>query len=196
MIHSRQDLQRYLRQDQIALGKGKQRRPIPFGDEVWRFERLLRQTEYRVNCAKTPVGKALAALYRLRFHLYSVKLGFAVPLNTCAEGLAITHYGTLIVNTGARIGKNCRINAMVVIGASGGSPAAPVIGDNVYIGAGAKILGGIRVADGVAVGANAVVVKSIEEPNTTWGGVPARKISEKGAFRSLCPDLFPAGDVR
>ena len=190
MIQNKQDLERYLRQDRIALGKGRQRRPALFGDEVWRFQRLLRRTEYHVNCARGPLGKALSALYRLRYHRFCVKLGFHLPLNIFDEGLSIAHYGALVVNTHARVGKNCRIHAMVVIGATNGDPAAPIIGDNVYIGAGAKIIGDIRIADGVAIGANAVVVKSIDEPNTTWGGVPARKISDRSSKSNLCPDLF------
>ena len=190
MIQSKQDLTRYLRQDQIALGKGRQRRPALFGDEVWRFQRLMRRTEYMVNCAKGPAGKALSALYRLRYHRFCVKLGFHLPLNVFDEGLSIAHYGALVVNTRAKIGKNCRVHAMVVIGATNGDPASPIIGDNVYIGSGAKIVGDIHIADGVAIGANAVVVKSIDEPNTTWGGVPARKISDRGSRSNLCPDLF------
>ena len=193
MIKNKEDLRRYLRQDQIALGMMRRRRPSPFADEVWRFERQLRQTEYRVNCARGPVGKGLAILSRLRYHRFCVKLGFHLPLNVFDEGLSIAHYGALIVNSRARVGKNCRIHAMVVIGATNGDPAAPVIGDNVYIGAGAKIIGNIRVADNVAIGAGAVVVRSIDEPGTTWGGVPARKISERDSRSNLCPDLF-AGD--
>ena len=196
MIRSRQDLERYLRQDQIALGKKDQPRPSPFGDEVWRFQRVLRRTEYRVNCARTPLGKALAALWRLRYHRFCVKMGFHLPLNVFEEGLSIAHYGALVVNSRTKAGKNCRIHAMVVIGATNGDPAAPVIGNNVYIGAGAKIIGDIHIADDVAVGANAVVVKSIEEPGTTWGGVPARKISDNSSRSNLCPELFQPTDSR
>ena len=190
MIRSRQDLERFLRQDRIALGKKDQARPSPFGDEVWRFQRLMRRTEYRVNCARTPLGKAVAAVYRLRYHRFCVRMGFHLPLNIFDEGLSIAHYGALVVNSRAKVGKNCRIHAMVVIGATNGNAAAPVIGDNVYIGAGAKIIGDIRIADDVAIGANAAVVKSIEEPGTTWGGVPARKISDRGSRDNLCPVLF------
>lgn len=190
MIKSRQDLERYLKQDQIALWKKNQKKPSPFGDEVWRFQILMRKTEYWVNTAKTPLQKLVAQWYRLRYHRYCVKMGFHVPLNIFEEGLAIAHYGALVVNTKAKVGKNCRIHAMVVIGATNGEPAAPQIGDNVYIGAGAKIVGDIRIADNVAIGANAVVVKSIDEPGTTWGGVPARKISDRDSRANLCPDLF------
>ncbi len=190
MIQSKRDLREYLRQDQIALGKKNQKKPSPFGDEVWRFQILMRRTEYHVNCAKNPLQKMIAQLYRLRYHRYCVKMGFHVPLNIFDAGLSIAHYGALVVNSKAKVGKNCRIHAMVVIGATNGDPAAPVLGDNVYIGAGAKIVGNIHIADNVAIGANAVVVKSIEEPGTTWGGVPARKISERDSRCNLCQDLF------
>lgn len=190
MIKSRQDLERYLKQDQIALWKKNQKKPSPFGDEVWRFQILMRKTEYWVNTAKTPLQKLVAQCYRLRYHRFCVKMGFHVPLNIFEEGLAIAHYGALVVNSKAKVGKNCRIHAMVVIGATNGEPAAPQIGDNVYIGAGAKIVGDIHIADNVAIGANAVVVKSIDEPGTTWGGVPARKISSRDSRANLCPDLF------
>lgn len=190
MIKSRKDLKDYLKQDKIALWKKNKRRPSPFGDAVWRFQILMRKTEYHVNCSKTPVGKLIAMWYKVRFLRRSVKLGFGIPLNVFGPGLSIAHYGALVVNSKAKIGCNCRIHAMVVIGATDGDPGAPVIGDNVYIGSGAKIIGNIHIADNVAIGANAVVVKSIEEPGTTWAGVPARKISDRDSSRNLCPDIF------
>ena len=184
MIGSRKDLKEYLKQDKKALGKESRKRPSRFGDDVWRFEILMRKTEYHVNCSRTPAGKLIALWYRFRFMRRSVKLGFGIPLNVFGPGLSIAHYGALVVNSQARIGKNCRIHAMVVIGATGGNPKAPVIGDNVYIGAGAKIIGDIHIADDVAIGANAVVVKSIDEPGTTWAGVPAKKISDRNSSRN------------
>ena len=79
---------------------------------------------------------------------------------------------------------------MVCIGATNGSEKAPVIGDNCFLGTGAKVIGEITIADNVAIGANAVVCKSIEEPGTTWGGVPAKKISENSSRSNLCRNLF------
>ena len=55
------------------------------------------------------------------------------------------------------------------------------MGDNIFLGSGCKIIGEVSVADNVAVGANAVVTKNIEEPNTTWAGVPAKMISNHGS---------------
>ena len=62
-----------------------------------------------------------------------------------------------------------------------GSVEKTVIGNNVFIATGAKVLGNIKIADGVCIGANAVVIKDILEPNITVGGIPARKISENNS---------------
>ncbi len=111
-----------------------------------------------------------------------VKLGFSLPLNVFGPGLSIAHYGTLVVNKGARVGSNCRLHSCVNIGTEAGKAyEAPTIGNDVYIGPGAKIFGSITIADGIAFGANAVVNKSFSTPNVTIAGVPAREISQKGA---------------
>jgi serine O-acetyltransferase len=124
------------------------------------------------------------------FHKYSVKLGFSIPLNVFGPGLSIAHYGTIVVSDAAKVGKNCRIHEGVNIGATNGSFKAPEIGDNVFIGTGAKIIGDITIADDVAIGANAVVVKSILEKGVTYGGVPAKKISANNSHANLAPKLF------
>ena len=88
------------------------------------------------------------------------------------------HFGSVIVNPKARIGKNCKIHGNCCIGSDGGYPdASPVIGDNVDIGQGAQILGGIKVADDVRIGAGAVVVKDILTKGVTVVGIPARIIT-------------------
>ena len=88
----------------------------------------------------------------------------------------------IVVNSSARIGSNCRIHSGVVIGTKAGySNKSPRIGNNVFIGPGAKIFGDIIVADGIAIGANAVVNNSFLEPNITIAGIPARKVSDNGS---------------
>lgn len=69
-----------------------------------------------------------------------------------------------------RIGKNLRIHVGVNIGANGGNP--PKLGDDIYIGPGAKIFGDIYIADGCKIGANAVVNKTCIEKNKHLVGVP------------------------
>ena len=105
-------------------------------------------------------------------------MGFTIPKNVFGPGLSIAHYGTIIVNPRAKVGKNCRIHASTNIGEIDGE--APIIGNNVYIGPGAKLYGAITIGNNVAIGANAVVNKSV--PNhVTVGGVPAKIISEKSS---------------
>lgn len=85
------------------------------------------------------------------------------------NGIIISHY--------AKIGKNCTIFQQVTIAQDENNKAA-VIGDNVMIGAGAKIIGNVTIGDNVKIGANAVVVKDIPS-NCTAVGVPARIIPHK-----------------
>ncbi len=88
----------------------------------------------------------------------------------------------MVVNGGAQIGEYCRIHVGVNIGtAAGAGDLAPKIGNGVYIAPGAKIFGPIEIADGIAIGANAVVNKSFQAPNISIGGIPAKQISDKGS---------------
>lgn len=190
MIDSKEAYRRYLEQDRLALGRRKDKRPKLFGDEIWKFEILLRKVEYDSNCRKGPVGFIVNKYHKFRFHRLSVKLGFTIPPNVFREGLAIPHYGTIVVHASARAGRNCRLQEGVTIGATGGSHRAAVIGDNCYFGSGAKVIGAVTIADDVAVGAGAVVTKDITESGTTWAGVPARKVSGCSSHGNLCRDLL------
>ena len=192
MIKTKQDLVRYLEQDRCALFVGKRKRPKLFGDEVWKYQILLRKTEYHINYERG-ISKILKYYYRLRLKKAGMRLGFSIPPNVFGPGLSIAHYGTIVVNENSRVGQNCRIQEMVCIGATNGNEKAPVIGDNCFLGTGAKVIGEITIADDVAIGANAVVCKSIEEPGTTWAGVPAKKISVNSSRSNLCRDLFSEG---
>lgn len=91
-----------------------------------------------------------------------------------AGGLSIAHLGPIVINADSKIGENCRIHVGVNIGANGGG--SPIIGDNVYIGPGAKIFGEITIADHCRIGANAVVNKSFTEPGVTIVGVPGHAV--------------------
>lgn len=190
MIDSKEKYKYYLQQDQIALGHAGDKRPKLFGDETWKFEILLRKLEYYTNCKKDPISAVIRKYYKFRFHRLSIRLGFIISPNVFEEGLAIPHYGMLGVHANAKIGKNCRLLEGVVIMADGGSHDAAVVGDNCFFGIGAKVVGAVRIADDVAVGAGAVVTKDITEAGTTWAGVPARKISDNDSHSNLCRALF------
>ena len=127
------------------------------------------------------MGGAFLKYYKLKYFILSILCGFSIPINVFGKGLSIAHIGTIVVNGSTHIGENCRIHACVNIGTVPGvNGVAPTIGNNVYIGPGAKIYGNIRIASGIMIGANAVVNKSFDEENICIAGVPARKISDLG----------------
>lgn len=181
MIKTKKDLKEYLYWDKCALGKNKQKSPLFAKDEIWRFEILLRKAEYYTNNRQGVINNLLYAFYKFRFHRISVKLGFSIPMNVFDKGLSIAHYGSIVVNDNAKVGKNCRIQESTTIGTTGGSSKAPLIGDNVFIASGARIIGDIHLGDNIAVGANAVVIKSCEKNGVTLAGIPAKIISTKGS---------------
>jgi serine O-acetyltransferase len=182
MIRSYKDYRRYREADRKSLGLRK----FPFSfliNDVYRFEARLRKLEFVLNC-QFP----FPFIWLARFLLWrsSSRMGFSISPNTFGPGLSIAHRGTLIVNGGARIGANCRIHPGVTIGTrAGANSEAPEIGDDCYLGPGAKIFGPIRIGNGTVVGANAVVNRSFPDGNQTLAGVPARVISNKSSLGLL-----------
>jgi serine O-acetyltransferase len=125
----------------------------------------------------------IPALPELLTYLNLMIFGLEVtPRCEIGPGIFFPHpCGTVI---GAwRIGTNVTILQGVTLGAKEmdltfDAGLRPEIGDNVMVGAGAKVLGGIRIGDNVVVGANAVVVDSVES-NSTVVGIPARKLAHE-----------------
>lgn len=182
MIKSKADYLYYLECDRIALCEKTKHPSLLIPNEVWKYQRLLRKVEYYTNCkTKSP----LLYYHKYRLHRMSVLYGFHIPVNVVGPGLSIAHLGPIIINSRAQVGENCRIQTGVTLGATNGNKEAPILGNNVYLGQGCKIIGNITIADDVQIGANAVVVKSIQEPGTTWGGVPAKKISNNSSACNL-----------
>lgn len=178
-IASKADYRFYLEADRIALGKPPRRPTIE--EDIWKFERLLRKVEYVKNCKGSRLHRAYLKFLFLRFHFLGRKLGFTIPPNTFGPGLCIAHRGTIVVNHKVRVGENCRIHADTNIGTEERfGDRAPRLGNNVYIGPGAKIFGDVVLGDDLAVAANAVVSRSFPGSSMTLGGIPARRISDKG----------------
>jgi serine O-acetyltransferase len=103
--------------------------------------------------------------------------------------LCIVHYGTIVVNSRAKIGENCRIHPSTSIGEYNG---IPTIGNNVYIGPGVKIFGGITIGNNVAIGANSVVNSNVPD-NVTIVGIPAKIISSKSSLEN---GVFPKNFIQ
>tara|TARA_B100000378_G_scaffold99850_2_gene79405 strand:- start:919 stop:1287 length:369 start_codon:yes stop_codon:yes gene_type:complete len=118
-----------------------------------------------------------------------VRTGISIPPGVFGPGLSIAHYGSIVVNDGARVGSFCRIHSGTNIGTYRG--AAPSLGDYVYLGPGAVLYGGISIGDYVAVGANSVVGKDVP-PHVTVVG--AGKVLPDSDSRSVLPDwMIPDG---
>ena len=117
--------------------------------------------------------RASARLFLFRL---SVSFGHSLTAPSRRGRAATTRFATIV--HAKSIGKNCSINQQVTIGFNGAGKF-PVIGDNVSIRAGAKVLGDIVLGDNVIVGAGAVVTKSVP-PNCVVVGVPAYIIKRDG----------------
>jgi serine O-acetyltransferase len=135
---------------------------------VYRFGR------WRYTIGPAILRKPCSLIYHVLFKWIQVVAGIELPCEaTIGPNFVIDHFGGIIISGYAKFGANCRIRNGVVVGLGRvGEPLAPDIGDNVDIGAGAKLLGGIRIGDNVMVGANAVVVRDVPA-NHLAVGVPA-----------------------
>lgn len=181
MIQTKTDYYNYLKQDEIANGfksSGFLQSIINIitPNPIKIFLKRLRKAEYYKNTKSNIFSKTYYFYLRFLLKKSSIKLGFTIPENVFGPGLALVHYGTIVINSNSKVGKNCRMHAGVNIGASGGEKGAPLIGDNVYIAPGAKIYGNISIPNNTAIGANAVVNKSFQEENTVIAGIPAKVV--------------------
>ena len=143
--------------------------------------------EYLYNCRRRNLPEKIIFRFRfLLFERYSMKYGFEVPINVFGPGLSIAHKGTIVVNPYSKVGSNCRIHVGVNIGnyapldENWVPDNVPVLGNNVYIGPGAKLYGKITIGDNASIGANAVVNKDVPA-GVTVAGVPAKIISSKSS---------------
>ena len=185
MIDTRQELKRFLQEDAAAnrmegatfisyivrLASGSE------SAHVYRYLKCLRHCEFHYNSTGL-YHKVMSMYYRFRLHRMGLRYGIRIPLNVCGYGLTIYHIaggGGCNLNA-ARVGNHCRIQAGVLLGnAHHSEDEKPVIGDDVEIGPGAKVLGKVTVGNGAVIGANAVVTHDVE-PGVFAGGVPAHTI--------------------
>ena len=101
------------------------------------------------------------------------------PHASIGGGLYIGHIGGVHINPQAVLGKNCDVAHRVTIGTSAmGRQGAPVLGDDVYIGTGATLVGKIRVGSGAKIASNTLVMSNIPEGATVMG-VPGRIIMRR-----------------
>ena len=135
---------------------------------VYRFGR------WRYGLQPVWLRKLFSLLYRVLYKLVQVLTGIELPCEvTVGKGFVIDHSGGIVISGYARFGDHCRIRSGVVVGLSRvDDPCAPVIGNHVDIGTGAKLLGRIVIGNNVLIGANAVVVCDVPDDSIAVG-VPA-----------------------
>lgn len=159
--------------------------------DIKQKQKILTDEGYQVSILRTLVSDGTSAnvLYRLTTWLIKYKLAPLAlislwlnrVINGCVigvnakfdQGFVIMHPVGVVINSKVSGGKNITVESGVVIGDEKGQ--APRLGNNVFIGTGAKVIGGITIGDNVKIGANAVVVKDLPS-NVTAVGIPAKVI--------------------
>lgn len=135
---------------------------------IYRFGR------WRYGIQSKWLRKFFSAIYRVLYKLVQIITGIEIPCEVeIGKNFVIDHFGGIVISGFAKFGNDCRIRNGVVVGLShADDPCAPLFGNNVDIGAGAKVLGRISIGDNVLIGANAVVVRDVPS-NSIAVGVPA-----------------------
>ena len=142
---------------------------------AYRFGRWVRKVKIPI------IGLLLRFGAFLLYKGIELTTGISIPASAdIGKGFYIGHFGGIVFHSDVKMGEYCSIGPGVLIGTRGlGNKGVPVIGNNVYIGVGAKVLGGINIGDNAKIGANAVVVTDVPAGGTAVG-IPARIVQRKG----------------
>lgn len=182
-INTKRDLKEWLSYERNKYGikngvGGMIREMTSFSESgiLSRHQVLLRKTEYHMNNGH----KILSQLYRLKLRRMQNHYGIHIHPNTCGRGLRLMHLGPILMNGRVTVGRDCCFHVNTAVVAGGTNDDVPCLGNDITVGIGAVILGGIKIASYVAIGANALVNKDFTEENIAVAGVPAKKISNNG----------------
>jgi serine O-acetyltransferase len=172
-----QDLRRWKLSGILPGGGGPLDVPLSPKDVVvllWRWPAIWATLLYRAShwCSAHGIRVLPSVLERYNLVLFGLDLSSAVPVG---PGLYIPHPSGMVLMA-RRIGANCSFIHACTLGLREGWDF-PLLGDEVFIGAGARVLGGITLGDGCKVGANAVVIDDVPA-GATAVGVPARILRE------------------
>lgn len=119
-------------------------------------------------------SKLIFLIFRFNLRRLSIKYGIQIPWDTeIGEGFTIHHHNGIVIHKKAKLGRNINIRHNVTIGNVRGN--VPTVGNDVYIGNGASIVGNVKVGNNVTIGANSVVVNDVPD-NVVVAGNPAKII--------------------
>lgn len=181
IIKTKEDLRRWMKADFESYDmKHPLAAKFTFGEnwELYAYMRVLRHLEYYINKDNKKVwDKILKAYYWLKHRKNCKTTDIFIAPNTVGPGCHLQHRGFRHILPGTRIGANCEILPMVLMGkkTKGLKDAQITIGDNCYISTGVTILGPITIGDNVTIAAGAVVTKDVPD-NVIVGGIPAKII--------------------
>lgn len=139
------------------------------GRLIYEYLYHLRKCEFYFT--KNGFKKILYMYHNYCLNRLSYKLGYQIPIFTCGTGLKIHHFGHIIINGDARLGDYCKLYPGVIVGST--PNGVPFIGNNVFIGSGAKILGKLSIGNNVIIQPNSIVTNSVPS-NVIVGGIPAK----------------------
>lgn len=141
---------------------------------------VLRFGKWRYTIANPFLRKPFSLIYKILYKIMQILTGIELPCEVkIGRNFRIDHFGGIIISGFAGFGDNCVVRNGVTVGLRRvEEPVAPKVGNNVDIGAGAKLLGDITIGDNVVIGANAVVLEDVP-PNSIAVGIPARIIERK-----------------
>lgn len=182
MIKTKNDLREYINADNWYYDKhypkNEQKLFVFLHDpqyKIRKYKLYLRKEEYYLNKEnKNKIDTIFRLINLRRKNKLGNMLGILIPPNTFGKGLTIMHHGEVIINPNVKVGDYCILHGGNCIGNNGNTQEAPIIGNNVDIGIGAKVIGGSIIADNCKIGANAVVTHSFEKSNSVIIGIPAK----------------------
>lgn len=135
------------------------------------------------KCQKHHQTPILGVFWKLILRHYQIKYGFQIyPETEIGEGFYLGHWGALVINPKTKIGRNCNIAQGVTIGQAnrGKNIGVPTIGNEVWIGANAVVVGGIHIGDDVLIAPNAYVNTDVPNHSVVMGN-PATIIPKEHA---------------
>lgn len=183
MNYLKQDLKRYYNQ---LFKRVEWNEPSYIVVILYRTARGIRKIPKWLFPIKILLNILIVPLYAF----FSIFLGISIPRGAdIGPGLRIYHYGTIVINPRAIIGKNFSIHHGCTIGVKNSYYDQVIVGDNVTMGAGAKILGNIRIGNNVTIGANAVVLSDVPD-NSVAVGIPAKIFPKKNTEYDITKGPF------
>ena len=182
MIKSKKDLKEYIEAD-------RKRNPSTFNPllrilglntEAYMVRKLLynlRMYEYYLNIRPSWFNKLSKKYYGWRYNRISFKMRIIIAPNTIGKGLHIAHWTEGIIVNCISMGEYCGITSGVIVGNKDNQTNRAIIGNNVHLIIGCKVIGKINIGNNVLIAPNAVVVKDVQD-NTIVGGIPAKVIKQ------------------